>query len=427
MARLRRGRRVGMLTDALSLPRFSRAVLQLLRQGAILAGPGGEVQFVPQPGLAGLELAEDAPVRVLAADQSNTSALLGDGLLLKVLRRVSPGLHPEAELGAYLSRHGFANVAPLLGEVRRVDEQGQAHTLMLLQGYLSNQGDAWTWTQNNLERAIREALAAGAAQPPEFDALDELRGFAATLGRRLGEMHQVLTEGVDEPDFAPRRSGSADSRAWQEGVGAQVGQALQALEDAPGLDERGRAQAARLLELRDELLLAVGNLARLAEGGLMIRVHGDLHLGQVLVVQEDAYLIDFEGEPNRSLEQRRALNSPMKDVAGVLRSFDYAAAMAERNLQSADVSEEAVQVRRAIAQRYRTQARDAFLDAYRLAAAGLPHEWHGREGEGAAMALFSLEKAAYEVVYEGGHRPDWVGVPLLGMLELALHLLGGRT
>ncbi|MBB1609095.1 MULTISPECIES: maltose alpha-D-glucosyltransferase [unclassified Pseudomonas] len=427
LARLRRGRRVGLLTDALSLPRFSRVVLRLLRENATLAGDGGEVQFLPQPGLAELELAEDIPVRVLAADQSNTSALVGDGLLLKVLRRVSPGLHPEAEMGAYLSRHGFANVAPLLGEVRRVDEQGQTHTLMLLQGYLSNQGDAWTWTQNNLERAIREALAAGTAQPPEFDALDELRGFAATLGRRLGEMHQVLADGADEPDFAPRRSAPADSRAWQEGVGAQVEQALRALDDAPGLDERGRAQAARLLELRDELLLAVGNLARLAEGGLMIRVHGDLHLGQVLVVQEDAYLIDFEGEPNRSLAERRALNSPMKDVAGVLRSFDYAAAMAERSLQSADVSEEAVRVRRAVAQRYRADARDAFLDAYRLAAAGLPHEWRGREGEGAALALFSLEKAAYEVVYESGHRPDWVAVPLQGMLELTLHLLGGRT
>lgn len=159
----------------------------------------------------------------------------------------------------------------------------------------------------------------------------------------------------------------------------------------------------------------------------MIRVHGDLHLGQVLVVQGDAYLIDFEGEPNRPLAERRQRHSPLKDVTGVLRSFDYAAAMALRSAQGTEASAEVQAARTELAQRYRHEARDAFLEAYRAAAVDLPHEWHGREGEGAALALFSLEKAAYEVLYEAGHRPDWLDVPLQGLFELARHLLGGRT
>lgn len=428
MTRLRRGRRVGLLTDAISLPRFSRTVLRLLREARTLPGPQGEIQFLPQPGLQDLALPDEVPVKVLAADQSNTSVLVGDGLLLKVLRRVSAGIHPEAEMGGFLTRHGYANIAPLLGEVRRIDGGGRPHTLMLLQGYLSNQGDAWAWTQNQLERAIRDELAGGSAElAPEFDSLEQLRSFAATLGRRLGEMHSALASDADDPDFPLQRSGPADSQAWQDSVNAQLDEALRVLENGADLDERGRALATRLLELRQSLQLAVGTLAGMAEGGVKIRVHGDLHLGQVLLVQGDAYFIDFEGEPNRPLDERRQPNSPIKDVAGMLRSFDYAAAMAVRSLQSADVSEEAMRARKTVAQRYRAESRGAFLAAYRLAAAGLPHEWHAREGEGAALALFSLEKAAYEMVYEHGHRPDWVEVPLGGMLELALHLVGGKT
>ncbi|MCJ1887002.1 maltose alpha-D-glucosyltransferase [Pseudomonas sp. LA21] len=429
LARLRRGRRVGLLTDAFALPRFSRLVLRLLRQGATLQGAAGELQFLPLPGLAEhADIAEDCEVRVLSVDQSNSATLIGQRLMLKLLRRVAPGIHPEAEMGAYLSQRGFAHIAPLLGEVRRVDTQGQPCTLMLLQGYLSNQGDAWGWTLNQLERAMRDGpLASGELPEQEVDAMEELRLFAGRLGQRLGEMHLLLAQAVDLPDFGLHRSTALDSEVWSRTIGEQLEQALAALERArDGLDERERMMLDVLLEKRQALLMAIGNLARLAEGGVMIRVHGDLHLGQVLVVQGDAYLIDFEGEPNRPLAERRRRHSPLKDVTGVLRSFDYAAAMALRNAQAADGPPATQSARAELAQRYRHESRDAFLAAYRLAAADLPHEWHGRDGEGAALALFSLEKAAYEVLYEAGHRPDWLDVPLQGLFELARHLLGGH-
>ncbi|OQR30030.1 maltose alpha-D-glucosyltransferase [Pseudomonas sp. T] len=430
MARLRRGRKVGLLTDAFALPAFSRLVVRMLRETATMQGPAGELQFLPQPGLPQYgEIGEEAEVRVLSVDQSNSSALIGDKLLLKLLRRVFPGVHPEAEMGGYLSRRGYANIAPLLGEVRRIDARGEPHTLMLLQGYLSNQGDAWSWTLNQLERAMRDGVLPGVeAAEPGFDVMEELRLFAGKLGQRLGEMHQLLAEATDVPDFGLHRSGAADSAAWNSSIGMQIEQALEALQRSRGhLDERGGVMVDWLLEKRGELLQAVANLARLAEGGVMIRVHGDLHLGQVLVVQGDAFLIDFEGEPNRPLAERRRRHSPLKDVTGVLRSFDYAAAMALRSAQGTEAPAELQAARAELALRYRREARDAFLEAYRAAAVDLPHEWHGREGEGAALALFSLEKAAYEVLYEAGHRPDWLDVPLQGLFELARHLIGERT
>jgi len=182
-----------------------------------------------------------------------------------------------------------------------------------------------------------------------------------------------------------------------------------------------------LLAREKSLLEAVSRLAARAAGGLRIRVHGDLHLGQVLVVQGDAYIIDFEGEPNRSLEERRQRHSPFKDVAGMLRSFDYAAAVAQRNASGVDGAMDAQQLVQGVVARYREQACSAFLDAYRLAANGIPHEWQERDGENAALDLFCLEKAAYEILYESGHRPEWLDVPLLGLVALARQLPGVRT
>ncbi|MCY1260592.1 1,4-alpha-glucan branching enzyme GlgB [compost metagenome] len=425
LARLRRGRRVGLLTDAFSVPRFCREVLRLLRDGALLQGAAGEVQFLPQPALAGIEPLEEGEIRLLSAEQSNSSALIGGGMLLKLVRRVRSGVHPEVEMGTFLSARGYANSAPLLGEVRRVDAAGQPHTLMILQAYLSNQGDAWSWTLNNLERAIRDELAGGERPPEdEFGALGELRAFAATLGRRLGEMHLLLAQPADEPEFGSRASGEVDSAAWTVSVGAQLQRAMGALDAA-----RERFAGSHLEELewllaaQPDLQIIIGRLAQMAAGGLLIRVHGDLHLGQVLVVQGDAYFIDFEGDPARPLEQRRLRHSPYRDVTGLLRSFDHAA-MATRSLQGVDTSAEAAAACQRIAHEYRAASRTALLDAYRLAAAGIPHEWHARDGESAALALFSLEQAAGEILHASEHDPEMLEVPMQGLLELARHLKG---
>lgn len=419
LARVRRGRQVGLITDAFVLEPFIRAVLHACQAGDRRScGHGlGELRFHSNEALAALELDEQSEVRYLSAEQSNSSVVIGDRVVLKLIRRVNPGVHPELEMSAYLTAAGFANISPLLAWVSREDAQGTPHLLMIAQGYLNNQGDAWAWTQNTLERAIRDEMEPASAEPEAHtNALAELAGFAALLGQRLGEMHLLLAAPSEDPAFAPRASDGDDSARWSRQISAELSHALDLLaQHRDSLDHDSQALVDDLQQQRDGLAAHVHQLAEQAQGGLLMRVHGDLHLGQVLVVQGDAYLIDFEGEPSRPLEERRARHSPYKDVSGVLRSFDYAAAMVLRSASAVDLSEPARQARQRVARQYLLQARHAFVEAYGLATAALPHAWQQAEGERAALELFCLEKAAYEITYEAENRPSWLAVPLHGL------------
>jgi maltose alpha-D-glucosyltransferase/alpha-amylase len=419
LSRVRRGRQVGLITDAFVLEPFIRAVLRACQEGMHLpCGNGqGELHFACTAQLAGLELNEESEVRYLSAEQSNSSVVIGDRVVLKLIRRVNPGIHPELEMSAYLTAAGFANISPLLAWVSRVDEQGAPHLLMIAQGYLSNQGDAWAWTQNTLERAIRDEMEPTRVDPEAHtDALAELNGFAALLGQRLGEMHLLLAAPSNDEAFQPRPSDGNDSQRWSAQISAELNHALDLLaQHREHLDPDSQALVDDLQQQRDGLAQHVARLAEQAQGGLLMRVHGDLHLGQVLVVQGDAYLIDFEGEPSRPLDERRAKHSPYKDVSGVLRSFDYAAAMILRSASAVDLSGPARQARQRVARQYLHQSRHAFVEAYGLATAAMPHAWQQAEGERAALELFCLEKAAYEITYEAENRPSWLAVPLHGL------------
>ena len=420
LARVRRGRQVGLITDAFVLEPFIHAVITAIQSDTRLPTNDGEIRFKPTAELTKLGLAEDAPIRYLSAEQSNSSVVIGGAVVLKMIRRVNGGIHPELEMGAFLTQASYANISPLMGSVVRVDSAGEPNLLMIAQGYLNNQGDAWEWTQNNLERAIRDALdSVHSAQDQHYNALGELTDFAGLLGQRLGEMHEVLAAPTNDPAFRSRVSGKSDAAAWKKSVTTQMERALQLLEERQaGLDDEARALVGDLLGRRKALLKHIDELCKKAVGGLIMRVHGDLHLGQILVVQGDAYLIDFEGEPARPLEERRAMYSPYKDVSGVLRSFDYAAAMAVRSVNSVDASVQALAVRQGVADRYLVQAREAFINAYDLATAELPHAWNEAGAERAALELFSLEKAAYEIAYEAENRPSWLAVPLHGLFGL---------
>ncbi|MGY2291684.1 maltose alpha-D-glucosyltransferase [Pseudomonas sp. SDO528_S397] len=416
LARVRRVRQVGLVTDAFSLDTFVRTVIQSLHAHTVLDTDDGPIRFEATEHLAALQLGDEPPVRYLSAEQSNSSVVVGEHLVLKLIRKVSAGVHPELEMSAYLTQAGYAHISPLLGSVIRRDGQGQDNLLMIAQGYLSNQGDAWGWTQNNLERAIRDELAeAISEQEQHYNALGELADFAALLGQRLGEMHVILAGPTDHPDFTPQLTSLKDSQHWAQQVGAQVERALQLLEaHQHQLNPADQAQVSDLLAQKKAIARHVQALAKATVGGLRIRVHGDLHLGQVLVVKGDAYLIDFEGEPARPLHERRGKHSPYKDVSGVLRSFDYAAAMALSG-QGMDLSPEADASRQRVADRYLQEARQAFTQAYHHAASTLAHDWQDASGQDAALTLFSLEKAAYEVAYEAENRPAWLPVPLHGL------------
>jgi maltose alpha-D-glucosyltransferase/alpha-amylase len=420
LARVRRGRQVGLITDAFTLEPFIRAVIQGMQEEKVLPCNDGELRFEQTSQLAPLGLNSESEVRYLSAEQSNSSVVVGKALVLKMIRRVAAGTHPELEMGAFLTKAGYQHISPLLGAVVRVDPQGQSNLLMIAQGYLSNQGDAWEWTQNNLERAVRDEMTRGRSELEQHaNALLELKDFAQLLGQRLGEMHVVLSAPTDDPDFKAETTSVKDSQASAKSVSAQVERALQLLEQHRNtLEADDQELVSELLGKRKQLLAQVQTLAKRTVGGLRMRVHGDLHLGQMLVVKGDAYLIDFEGEPARPLEERRAKYSPFKDVSGVLRSFDYAAAMAVRNAQSADNSPEATTARGHVAETYLSQAREAFIGGYRSATVDMAHAWKDANGEAAALALFTLEKAAYEVAYEAENRPAWLSVPLQGLRGL---------
>ncbi len=419
MSRVRRGRQVGLITDAFALDSFVRSVLQALQTQVRLDTEAGQIRFEDSPQLQALGLEADADVRYLSAEQSNSSVVVGASLVLKLIRKVAGGIHPELEMGAFLTQAGFAHISPLLGSVVRRDEQGEDHLLMIAQGYLSNQGDAWEWTQSNLERAIRDELASAVSeQEQHYNALAELQDFAGLLGQRLGEMHLLLAAPGSAPDFAPQAYTEKDVQACQRQITGQLERGLLLLEEhQDSLAEADRDLSRRLLRHKARILAQVGPLAAQLLGGLRIRVHGDLHLGQVLVIKGDAYLIDFEGEPARPLAERRAKHNPYKDVSGVLRSFDYAAALA-LEAPAVDGAPGAQAVRHAVVQRYLAESRQAFVTAYRLATANLAHGWQASAAD-AALVLFSLEKAAYELAYEAQNRPAWLHVPLRGLAGLA--------
>lgn len=434
MARVRRFHEVGLLTDAFTMEAFTLAVLEAMQQGTVLPFKNGEIHFLPTDAFAGLTLPEHSEVVPQGAEQSNSSVIINHQLVLKLFRRLEPGIHPEAEIGRYLTERGFAHTAPLHGEVTRLDEHGVPQTLMILQGFIDNQGDAWSWTRTTLGRAIREAMA-GDEQRSElgrkemgYGAFKELEDFAATLGRRLGELHMVLAMPSDDPAFTANVAGPSHVEHWKQRVTQRVEEALDLLERHQGATEEAEQQlASTILAQRARLLASIETLAELAEGSLITRIHGDLHLGQVLVAHDDAYIIDFEGEPARPLEERRAKDSPLRDVAGMLRSFDYACAKVEEAQHGGmEGTDSTADIGHDVVEQYLLRGRQVFLNAYWLATQDIPHEWEKSSGAAAAVDLFVLEKTAYEIAYEAANRPAWLGVPLRGLAAIVEQLSPGE-
>jgi maltose alpha-D-glucosyltransferase/alpha-amylase len=425
LARVRQGRRVGVLTDAFSGEALARSVLAGLRAEAEVPTGAGVLKFMPTGRLAGLDLPDDAPIRWLSAEQTNSSLVVGDRAVVKVIRHIAGGIHPEAEMTRHLTDLEFANIAPLYGQVARIDDAGTCHVLVLVQGFVRNQGDAWVWSLETVKRALDEAMVMGAdAEAAGVGLFDDYTNFAAMIGRRLAELHDALATPTEDPAFAPVPAGDDEIAGWADSARGQLQQAFAVLDAGrDDLEPACRQLAERILKRRDDLLAAVGRLAEAGRGALATRIHGDFHLGQVLVAQGDAFIIDFEGEPARTPEERRAKSSPLRDVAGLVRSFDYVAAAVdtpEDDGGSRDVRER----RRALLDRFRGEAEGAFLAAYDAVARNARHPWVQPDEEAPLLDLFTLEKVAYEVRYEAANRPKWLPIPLTGLARVADRLLG---
>jgi maltose alpha-D-glucosyltransferase/alpha-amylase len=318
------------------------------------------------------------------------------------------GTHPEIEFGIFLNEVGYANTPPFLGAMFHNGE-GTGSGVAIVQGYVRNQGDGWTHASNHLDRVLAISPSADENSPEVPDAQSYLT-LISTLGRRIAELHQALASPTADADFKAEEITKDDLTLWRDEALATATQAFALLREAlPRLTAERRTEAEALLKREAECTRAVSNLVSGKFKGIKTRVHGDLHLGQVLVAQADWYVIDFEGEPAKDLATRRRKYPAMKDIAGMMRSFDYAAQAA---LQRAAVTEGVADAGNiARAQDWRDQSSAAFLSGYREVLGD------GADADEAERLLqfYTLEKACYELSYESANRPDWIWIPVRGI------------
>ncbi len=351
------------------------------------------------------------------AQSSNTIVALGERLFLKGYRRLQPGLNPEVEIGRFLTDVAhFAHSIPVAGSVEYVAEDGRQTTLALLQAYVANQGDGWEYTLNYLDRVLEQSPAQTA---PPGTAVDLHGGYLAlirTLGRRTAELHAAFARKTGDSAFDPEPILPADVTAWTQRAHAGAAAALDRLERRrAALPEAVQATAGAVLARRKEILGRIDAHATDRPAAAKTRLHGDYHLGQVLLVQNDFAIADFEGEPTRTFAERAQKQSPLKDVAGMLRSFDYA--MHSALARVGPERSEAQPLLATVGREWQRQVRQVFLDGYDEVARA--HGLALPRGEGAALLdLFLLEKGFYELRYEVDNRPDWVRIPLSGLSDI---------
>jgi trehalose synthase-fused probable maltokinase len=407
---------------------------------ALLGAAGHSQQFPTQAGFiracptsAFTELRGPAEVHLTVsrppATSSNSLVRYDRRLLLKLFRRLEVGVNPDFEIGRFLTEETTFDRIPRVGGAIEYHRPGSGPiTLAIVQAFIPNQGDGWEHALDELSRYFarvagrlpapapdgRPLLELAATEPPPDagEAIGLFLQHAATLGRRTGELHRALAGNVHDPAFAPEPLTATDLQALGAGLRAQRTQAVAGVrEHLAQLPEDLVPAAQQFLEEGPSLLTREPEIP---PGSWKIRCHGDYHLGQVLWADSDFVILDFEGEPTRTVEGRRAKQSPLKDVAGMVRSFDYAAhaglfAFGPPGRMAARLE--------AWAGFWQCWTAAAFLRAY-LTVVGPPLVQTGPESFAALLALFMLDKACYELVYELNNRPDWVRIPLRGILSL---------
>jgi maltose alpha-D-glucosyltransferase/alpha-amylase len=379
------------------------------------------------------------PARIGSAEQSNTSIIYGRELILKLFRRLQTGENPDVEIGRFLTEVAqFRRIAPFLGEITITPAHGEKTTVAMLQGLVANQGDGWQWFLDQLSgffESVASLPPPGEMPPPGFmdqrEPPPEAVKYGGTaleaatlLGRRTAEMHLALAIHTDDPAFAAEPFAAVDQGRDARRIEAQIMATLDALKaKLPALVDVVADDAALLLSRRRELISRAHAIESGPAAGKRIRIHGDYHLGQTLrtgtdPASGDFVLLDFEGEPARPLIERRQKQSPLKDVAGMVRSFSYAAHSGVNHFLAEGSTETAPETLAAWAMLWQNSVASEFLKAYRVAIAANPDLLPPSRQAQTLYTAYLLEKALYELLYELNNRPAWLRIPISGILSM---------
>ncbi len=431
-----------VLFDALDDPAFCAAWLDGIARRKRWRGTTGELASGTTKAFRALRGDPETPLpaHLLGAEQSNSSIVYGDRLVLKLFRRLAVGTNPDLEIGRFLTeRTDFSHVPTTAGFLEYRTPRSEPMTIAVLQNWIENEGDAWHWTRDQLRRFYEDALVAhaderppissgslleiGKGPPPPPVVLEMLGSLLETtrlLGRRTGELHIALASDREDPEFAPERFSTLYQRSLYQSMRNLSARALDTLRGArDDLPVEAAEDARRLIEAETRLGERFRGVLGERIDALRIRCHGDFHLGQVLFTGSDFVILDFEGEPARPLGERRLKRSPLADVAGMLRSFDYAARGSLIDFaREGTIRVEDVPVLEPWSELWRTWVSSSFLRSYLRAVEGtnlVPADPRQLE---TLLEVLLLEKAVYELGYELNNRPSWVTIPLRSILSL---------
>jgi len=435
--------RAGVIYDAICNEDFCKSLVEMIVRKRRLRGTAGE--FIASSTRATRDASPNTAAHLTVAsihgEQSNSSIVFGDQLILKLFRRVEPGVNPELELAHFLTdKAGFDHTPALTGVIEYKPRKGETAAVAILQKYVPNEGDAWRQTLDSMSQYFERVVT----RPPEEvreiltpmpfvarlhraeiptlagDLIGPYLENVRLLGRRTAEMHVALASDNSDPNFAPEPFSVLYQRSLYQSMRNHSGQMFQLLRNnLKHLRGTMLDQALKMLDLQNEVLSRFRSVLSKKISAKRNRIHGDYHLGQVLFTGKDYVIIDFEGEPARPLTERRIKRTPIRDVAGMLRSFHYAAYTSLfGHLGSALVRPEDLATLEPWARVWNIWVCKTFLESYiEHAAAGgfLPAD---REDVDILLNIYLLEKALYELGYELNNRPDWIRIPLTGILQL---------
>jgi maltose alpha-D-glucosyltransferase / alpha-amylase len=431
----------GILHDASASPAFSSALLEAIGRRRSFKGADGELEGSAAAAFRAIRGNSTIPLRpsLGRAEQSNTSVVFGDRFFLKLFRKLEAGLNPDLELGRFLTAKEFTGTPPLAGALEYRRASGETFTIGILSGLVADAKDAWPYTLDMLGRYFERVrtMPEESEQMPGLDGgLVELAArevpnsvaaligtyieLARLLGQRTAELHLALASDSDNKDFAPEPFTPFYQRALYQSMRNLAMQNLQLLRRrAKTLSEELRPAADNVLSLQEEMLKKLRAVYQTKLETMRIRCHGDYHLGQVLYTGKDFVIIDFEGEPARPLGERCIKRSPLRDVAGMIRSFDYATyAALIQYMERGNLQPEQLRHVEPWTRLWYRWVSAVFLKEYLALMSKSDLLPKNRTELSVLLDAFLLDKAIYEIGYELNNRPEWIKIPLQGVLQL---------